>query len=119
MRKLFLLIVISLLTCSYLRAENPETKKLDSVMVSAPVRLFIFQGDSMAIRLRGDLDVKRFVDYHVKDGVLIVKAFPGFEEDLMKRDLIMYIVTPKGDKLNIEAGRGYTVKKLGGNHDKK
>ena len=119
MRK-FILIVISLLFCFSLNASNLIiTDKVDSVIINAPVRLFIYQGDTTAIRLRGNEEVKNSVTCSIRNGVLFVKVNPEFINEVQSKGLILYIMTPKGSDLSISTGRGYTIAKLGGNHNKK
>ena len=119
MRK-FILIVISLLFCFSLKAsELFICEKVDSVLINAPLRLLICQGDTTAIRFRADAEVKNYVTYVIKDGVLSVKVDPELVKEVQERGLILYIMTPKGNDLLVNVGRGYTIKKLGGNHDKK
>lgn len=119
MKKLFL-IVISLLFCLTINASGPIiTDKVDSVIVNAPVRLFIYQGDTTAIRLRGEEKIKQSVICNVKDGVLTVKTNSSSLEEVQGKGLILYLMTPKGSNIDITTGRGYTIVRLGGNHDKK
>lgn len=118
MRK-FILIVISLLFCFSLRAsELFISEKVDSVLINAPLRLYICQGDTTAIRFRADTEVKNYVTYIIKGGVLSVKVDPELIKEVQERGLILYIMTPKGSDLLVNVGRGYTKIK-GGNHDKK
>ena len=119
MRK-FILIVISLLFCFSLKAsELFINEKVDSVLINAPLRLFICQGDTTAIRFRADVVIKNYVTYSVKNGVLSVKVDPELIKEVQERGLVLYIMTPKGSDLLVNVGRGYTKVNLGGNHDKK
>lgn len=119
MKKLFLFL-ISLLICISINASGLFiNEKVNAVMVNAPIRLYICQGDTTAIRFRGDVDFNKYITCEVRDGILFIKGKTEDIDEVVRKKLVLYIMTPKGSELLINAGRGYSVVKLGGNHDKK
>ena len=119
MKKLFLFLISLLISVSINASELFINENVNAVIVNAPVRLYICQGDSTAIRFRGDVDVRKYVTCEVKDGILFIKGKTEDIDEVVRKKLVLYIMTPKGSELLINAGRGYSVVKLGGNHDKK
>ena len=120
MKKLLMLILLLVIAMS-VKSENPRVIKSDfkKLEISVSSRVCIYLGDEISVRLSTDSITKKYINYIVSNGKLIIKPIPGYEDYLRGRRVNIYIVSPK-DSISINAGRYYSIQKnKNGNHVKK
>ena len=126
MRKLLVLLTL-LLTLSirgvagnYENLQGEFTDRIQSVYIYIPSRVLIYLSDDSRVRIKGDMDVIKYITYQVRNGNLIIKSVPGMEDLLKDRPITVYIST-NVDRVEVISSRNYSInrKTKSGNHVKK
>ena len=96
----------------------PVNKDINVILIEAPVRVAVYKGDCIGVRLVGDIKLMKYVKYVVLEDKLIIKIAKKGKHLLNNNNLQIFVVTPNKDLKIKPNTRMYKVKK-NGNHGKK